>query len=213
MVQEEGIFLLSIFSLLEKPLEFKMLKTNSLFFSSWLDDFFTIYYYRRPVNATFIGMHDLDHQLPDYSEKGVAGTVDEMQSLLARLDELPAESLSSAERMDRMLAAGYLQTQLWEFQSNHFYRGNPCLYTGEAVFGVISLFLSDYKQAVGDRVNAAIDRMNGIPVLLAQGKSNIRQAPPAWIEQAVDECIGAQSLFNQGIDRLIKDYQDHRYKF
>ena len=52
-------------------MEYKTLKPNSHFFSSWLDDFFTAYYRRRPVNATFIGMHDTDHQLPDFSEKGV----------------------------------------------------------------------------------------------------------------------------------------------
>ncbi len=184
-----------------------MLKTNSLFFSGWLDDFFTAYYRRRPVTATFIGMHDLDHQLPDFSENGVADTVDEMKSLLARLDELPAENLSSSESMDRMLASGYLQTQLWEFQSNHFYRGNPCLYTGEAVFSVISLFLSDYTRAVGDRINAAVDRMNGIPVLLAQGKSNVRQAPQAWIDQAIDECAGAQAFFTRGVDQLTIDHK------
>ena len=130
-----------------------------------------------------------------YSEKGVAETVDEMKSLLARLDGLPVDNLTPAENMDRKLAGGYLKTQLWEFQSNHFYQGNPCLYTGEAVFSVIALFLSDYTQAKVDRINAAIDRMNGIPGLLAQGKSNVRQAPQAWIEQAVDECIGAQLFF------------------
>ena len=125
-----------------------------------------------------------------------------------------SDNLTPAENMDRKLAGGYLKTQLWEFQSNHFYQGNPCLYTGEAVFSVIALFLSDYTQAKVDRVNAAIDRMNGIPGLLAQGKSNVRQAPQAWIEQAVDECIGAQLFFNQGVNQLIKDHKitDENFK-
>jgi uncharacterized protein (DUF885 family) len=108
--------------------------------------------------------------------------------------------------MDRMLAAGYLRIQLWEFQSNHFHRGNPCLYTGEAVFSVISLFLTDFAP-VGERVAAAIDRMNCIPALLMQGQSNVRQAPQAWIDHAIHECVGALAFFNQGIDQLIQDHQ------
>ncbi len=189
------------------------MKTNSSAFSSWLDDFFTAYYRRRPVSATFIGMHDLDHQLPDFSEKGAAETVDEMKALLTELDRLPAENLTTAESMDRMLAAGTLRTQLWEFQSNHFQRGNPSLYTGEAVFSVISLFLTDFSP-VGERVAAAIDRMNAIPVLLAQGQTNVRQAPQAWIDHAINECVGALAFFNQGIDQLIKDHKltDPRFK-
>jgi uncharacterized protein (DUF885 family) len=182
-------------------------------FSSWLDDFFTAYYRRRPVNATFIGKHDLDHQLPDFSEKGVNETVSEMKTLLVRLQVLPAETLTAAQELDRKLADGYLRTQLWEFESRHFYRGNPALYSSEAVFSIISLFLTDYAP-VGERVSAAVDRMNGIPVLLAQGRANLTQAPQAWIENAVDECVGALAFFNQGIDQLSKDYQitDEHFK-
>ncbi len=75
-----------------------------------------------------------------------------MKLLLGRLDTLPADNLTATENLDRMLAAGYLQTQLWEYQSNHFYKGNPCLYTGEAVFSVISIFLTDYGP-IGERVD------------------------------------------------------------
>lgn len=187
--------------------------TDSSAFSNWLDDFFTAYYQRRPVSATFIGVHDLDHQLPNFSEQGVADTVAEMQSLLARLGTLPAEDLTPAQSMDKMLAAGYLQTQLWEFQSDHFHSGNPCLYTGEAVFGVISLFLTDYAP-VGERVEAAIDRMNGIAALLAQGQANVRQAPQAWIEHAIDECVGALNFFDHGVEQLIQEHKitDARFK-
>ncbi len=182
------------------------MSNNSFTFSGWLNDFFDVYYRRRPVNATFIGMHDLDHQLPDFSDEAVDETVEEMRAQLARLESLPAEDLSAAQALDRKLADGYLRTQLWEFGSQHFQRGNPCLYTGEAVFSVISLFLTDYAP-VSERVSAAIDRMNGIPVLLAQAQANLRHAPGAWVEQAIEECAGALAFFNQGIDQLIQDDQ------
>jgi hypothetical protein len=182
------------------------MNNNSSTFSSWLDDFIMAYYHRCPVNATFIGMHDLDHQLPDFSEQGVSETVGEMKAQLSHLETLPVEVLTATQDLDRKLAEGYLRTQLWEFESNHFHRGNPCLYTGEAVFSVISLFLTDFAP-LGERVFAAIDRMNGIPVLLAQGQTNIHQAPKAWIEKAIDECVGALAFFNQGIDQLIQDYR------
>ena len=49
--------------------------------SHWLNHFFTSYYDHRPVNATFIGVHDRDHRLPDYSEHGVGDALADMQSL------------------------------------------------------------------------------------------------------------------------------------
>ena len=59
---------------------------------------------------------------------------------------------------------------------------------------------------MGERVEAAIDRMHGIAALLAQGQDNVRQAPQAWIEQAVDECVGALNFFDNGINQLIKEH-------
>lgn len=179
---------------------------NAPHFSLWLDDFFAAYYRRRPVNATFIGVHDYDQFLPDFSEHTAGDTVAEIQSLLARLQALPPETLSSAQNLDRMLADGYLQTQIWELQSAHFHRGNPSVYTSEAIFGVISLFLNDFAP-VEERVNSAIARMQVVPQLLEQGTQNIRQAPLAWTEKAIDECVGAIKFFTVGVDQLISDHK------
>lgn len=181
-----------------------VVNTESALFGSLLDDFFSAYYKRRPVNATFVGMHEFDHLLPDFSAVSVGDTVYEMKELLQRLEEFPEDQLSNIELIDKKLAAGYLRTQIWEFESNHFYKGNPCFYTGEAVFSIISLFLTNYAPVL-ERVEAAIERMLAIPNFLQQGQVNISQAPQAWIEQSIEECIGAQYFFSQGIDEIIRE--------
>ncbi len=174
-------------------------------FRAWLDDFFAAYYRRRPVNATFIGVHDHDHLLPDFSPRGVEETVGEMESLLARLrDGSVAAPETEAEQIDRTLAEHYLQIQQWEFASRHFQRGNPCLYTGEAIFGVIALFLRPFAP-IAQRAEAAIARMEAVPAFLAQAKANVTEAPPAWTERAINECIGAEKFFGAGIDTIILD--------
>ena len=102
------------------------------------------------------------------------------------------------------MAEGFLRIQQWEYASQHFHRGNPSLYAGEAVFGVIGLFLTDYAP-IRERMDAAIERMNAIPAFLAQAQVNVRQAPSAWTERALDECDGALSLFGEGIDAFMHD--------
>lgn len=170
-------------------------------FNAWLDDFFSAYYRRRPVNATFIGVHQYDHALPDYSPAGVDETLAEMQGLLNRLHSLPDEPLSPVEGIDRRLAEGFLQIQLWEFQSEHFQRANPSTYTGEAIFGLIALFLTDFAP-LEERVEAAIERMQAIPAFLGQAQNNLQAAPQAWSERAIRECRGARAFLEEGIERL-----------
>jgi hypothetical protein len=153
------------------------------------------------VNATFIGEHAYDHALPDYSPQGVEAALADAESLLRDSARLDDAGLTPVERMDRRLAEGFLRIQQWEFASAHFQRGNPSVYTGEAIFGIISLFLTEYAPA-GERVAAAVERMRLIPRLLEQGESNVRSAPVAWTERALRECTGARHFFGGGIDTL-----------
>ena len=132
---------------------------NTPDFDCWLDGFFDSYYRHRPVNATFIGRHDHDTRLPDYSEPGIADNLADMQSVLQRAKNLAHEPLSLAQRTDKRLCEGFLQIQTWEYEGNHGLRGNPGLYIGEAIFGVLAAFLSDYAP-LADRVAVATERLH-----------------------------------------------------
>ncbi len=169
-----------------------------------LDEFFAWYYRHHPVSATFIGVHEYDGRLPGYSERSIATAMAEMEAIRTRLHALLPEALSESEALDRTLAEGFCAIQEWESASPHFVRENPCVYTGEAVFGVVSLFLRDFAPA-GQRVAAAIARMREVPRLLAEGETNVRRAPGAWIKRAIRECTGARTFFSDGVPILARD--------
>src|SRR5262245_18303502 len=111
--------------------------------ATWLDRFFSHYYRSNPVGATFIGEHDWDGRLPDSSREAIEDTKARAVSLLSESTALPIETLEEDERQDVRLAQGALRIQQWELASRHSHRGNPSLYTGDAAFGLISLFLTD----------------------------------------------------------------------
>lgn len=171
---------------------------------AWRDDFFAHDYARRPVNATFIGIHAHDHDLPDCSPSGLAATAREMRDLLGRRSAIPEDGLSQAQRHDLMLAGNFLDLQLMEDGLPHFHRGNPSFFTGEAVFGVIGLFQRDIE-SLADRVAAAISRMRLIPEFLAQGRALVREAPAAWTDRAVREARAALAYFGGGVRLLARE--------
>lgn len=164
--------------------------------SEWMDSFFASYYRHRPVNATFVGVHDFDDRLPDLSDEGVGDAVADARDLLKR-SERASRALTKSERIDLELGRGFLKIQEWEYGSEHFQRGNPSLYTGEAVFGVIGLFL-DGDANVAERVEAATARMHAVRDFLARARANVRRAPSSWTERAIRECDGALTLFTDG---------------
>ena len=174
-------------------------------FDAWLDDFFRSYYAHRPVNASFIGEHEHDHRLPDLGENAVGDVVADMEDLSRRLGSLPPEVLTSAQSLDRRMAEGFLRIQRWEYRSEHHHRGNPSLYTGEAIFGIFSLFLTEYAP-VAQRVDAARARLAAIPRLLEQGRTNVVAAHPEWTQRALRECRGALAFLGDGV-HLLADEQ------
>jgi hypothetical protein len=179
--------------------------------SAWLDRFFASYYVHRPVNATFIGVHEQDHRLPDFSENGVGDVTADMEALLRESERIDAGPIDPVTEVDVRLARGFLHIQLAEHASRHFHRGNPSLYTGEAVFGVMSLFLTDFAP-LAQRAEAAVERLRAIPELLAQGRANIHRAPTAWTERALRECTGALAFLGRGIDMLGDEVSHHAPK-
>lgn len=175
-------------------------------FDSWLDDFFASYFRRRPVCATFIGRHEQDHRLPDYSEEGVSEALAELTELERQLEEIQTDSLSETQQIDRKLAEGALTIQQWELESTHYRHKNPAFYTGKAMFGVIALFLRDYAP-VEKRVEAAISRMSAIPEFLHTAAENLDEIPDGWVDRALSECDAARAFFGDGIDQLATTYK------
>lgn len=159
------------------------------------------------MNATFIGIHKRDNELPDFSVENVKALCSEMDTLLTRLQNAGhTGDLTSFEHLDCYLAANYLEIQLSEFQTQLVHLTNPALYTGEAVFGIISLFLRDFAP-LEDRAKSAVSRLEAIPKLLEQGRTNLKTAPTEWTERAIRECKGASDLLQKGIDVLMKTHQ------
>jgi Bacterial protein of unknown function (DUF885) len=186
-------------------------------FEAWLEAFFASYFRRRPVNATFIGMHDYDGCLPDFSENGIADTLADAEDLLRRLPALAPEISSGAHDLPRLapqgrtdaqiatepslsergvdidwrLAEGFLRIQRWESVSRHFGPfNNPTQFTGEAIFGLISLLLPGQPA----RLDAARARLEAVPRFIEVGMRQIRSAPQEWIERGRRECQGARLL-------------------
>jgi hypothetical protein len=167
---------------------------------SSLTAFFDSYYRLRPVNATFTGIHDHDHRLPDWSPEGLEAAMDEMRALRARLNE----SGAALQGCDDELARAFLDVQLAEHDSVHFQRGNPSLAIGEAAFGVISLMTRPFAD-VRIRATAAISRLNATPAFLTGAAQSIANGvPDEWRAKCLRECAGTTRLLGDGIARWIE---------
>jgi len=189
--------------------------------------FFESYYRLRPVNATFTGIAEHGDRLPDWSPEGLESAVDEMRSLRRQLAEDEAHDravITGASRkgaasgdiraatelpeqlasVDRRLADGYLEIQIAEHEGRHFQRGNPSLWAGEALFGVIAHMIRRHPP-FAERLEFAAARLAAIPSFLQSAQRSIdRPIPASWVERTRRECGGAAILLSDGIEQWIR---------
>ena len=136
-----------------------------------LDRFFATYYRQRPVAATFTGLHEHDGVLPDWSAAGLGRACDEMSALRRELATaglvVDADVSGFPLQVDLALADGALEIALAEHHSGHFVHANPSMWTGEAIFGVISLITRDFAP-LSVRLRSAHQRLEAIPAFLAE---------------------------------------------
>ena len=176
-----------------------------------IEQFMEHYFRRRPVNATFTGAHEHDAILPDWSPAGLAKLDGEMRELVRQLEtRFPAPARAVAFRddpdaLDAELMRGFCEIQLSEHASGHGMRGNPALWTGEAVFSVIALMIRD-AAPLDERVRLATARMEAVPRFLDQARETMGDGPlPApWVARALRDCEGAERLFSNGVHRWLE---------
>jgi hypothetical protein len=173
-------------------------------FNSWIESFLNHLFSKRPVDATFAGKNEYNHMLSDVSKEGLAGTLQEIKKLLSKLSLINRDSLDRFQKIDYDLAEGFLKTQEWERESGYFYSINPTTYTGEAAFGLVSLFISDFRPA-SVKAKCLESRMKALPEFFKSAMDNLTSSHPAWIARAVDECVGGINFLEKGIPILKED--------
>ncbi len=163
--------------------------------SGAIDAFLGQYYARHPVNATFTGVHDHDARLPDWTRDGRAADAEERSALRA--------SLQGDASIDGELARAMLDVRDAEHESGFFIDRNPALWTGEAIFGAVSLMLRPFAPR-DERLVALSARLDAVPVFLTSMRESLqRPVPRRWASRAFLECSAAQILLGADFNRWL----------
>ena len=176
----------------------------------WSRRFLRLHLRRHPVDATFIGIQEHDHELPDVSPAGVDETVDGMRGLLTEDDGdvAPQTAVESPfQALDRKLIRGFLESRIWEYESGHV-AANPSALVGDAVFGLMGPLLtrrSEVRQSLEARMRGLPTYFEGARAALevsrdSSGPVRGSAVPAEWTRRAIRECRGGARFVEEGLD-------------
>ncbi|MFM5922824.1 MAG: DUF885 domain-containing protein [Novosphingobium sp.] len=145
-----------------------------------------------PVEATALGEHRYDSQLPDITAKGRAARMAEWRSLLGELARIAPATLSRDNQVDYALLRNELQYRVWSNDVAQDWAWNAQIYNDIAAGSLYTLAARDF--APWDvRLKAATARMEALPALLRESRS---QLAPARVPLVFAETVSKQ---NSGI--------------
>ena len=161
----------------------------------WLDGMVAL----SPISATAIGDHRHDGEIDDLSAEGRARSLAFSRDMLARLDAIDAAALSRQNQVDALILRNQLRSDIWGTETLQSWAWDPQLYNGLAGSAIYGLMARDFAP-MPDRLKSATLRMEKLPQLYAQMRSNL---DPARVPKIHAETVARQ---NGGVLVLIDQF-------
>jgi hypothetical protein len=160
-----------------------------------VDDFLAHHLRFNPVDATFMGIPGHDDELPPADADAPAREAAAADALLDRL----AEPNEPVDALDAVLTRAALAHALRQLQDRPRFR-DPSWYTGEIIFGLVSLMLPN---AVAPSPDSLAARISAIPRFLTEAFAHLTEKAvfSGWVSRGRTEVAAAHRLLSGGLPR------------
>ncbi len=165
------------------------------FFRRYLDERFALH----PMEATQLGDHRFDHKLDDLSPAGLENSLDHLKQSRARLRrDIDRTKLSADERINFDIFAHELEAAIWVRENTQPFANNPRIYN-EYISDSIFLLLTQSRLPKETNVANAIQRMKGVPAVVAAAKLNLKHPPRVVLETAIRQNKGSIGFYEKDL--------------
>lgn len=160
-----------------------------------------------PIQATYLGAHDYDAQLGDFSAAGIRRAYALDHEYLDKLAALDRSQLSPSVALDATLLENSLRDDLLLGETLEQWRHNPDLYAQGAGFGIFTVMSKDYAP-LAKRLGYAIAREKQIPAALEEAKRNVTSVDAVTQRIAIEDVTGAVAFFKESVPLAFASVKD-----
>jgi len=151
-----------------------------------------------PVEATQLGDHSHDSELPGIDAQARAARVASDKRLLNALDRIDRSQLTADNQVDYALLRNALEYDLWDLSTLRTWAWNPQVYNEAASNSLYLLVARDFAPWP-KRFDAIVLRMEKLPAYLAEER---RQLDPKRVPKVFAETVAKQ---NAGLMQIVDD--------
>jgi uncharacterized protein (DUF885 family) len=171
-------------------------------FQSIAQRYVDFYLKSNPERATTLGDHRFDEHLTNYSEESIAAMVATNRETLDLVNQLEAEGLTGANRIDIEILRENIAATLFDLTELKEFEWNPLIYNQSLADGIYYLLARDFSPPA-ERIASLKGRLAEIPRVVAEAKANLQRPPLIHAQTAIDQIHGAIAQVASGLDVLL----------
>ncbi|MFN0072916.1 MAG: DUF885 domain-containing protein [Chloroflexota bacterium] len=147
-------------------------------------DYFATWDRLNPVSASWLGIHDYDDRLGDFTEAGYEEQAGEMLEYENRLGLIDLASLTPDEQIDYALLQSDIRANRWSTEKVADWRRNPALYVQTPLMGLLALITREHAP-LPERLRSVIGRLTELSDVLEAGRENVEDPPRVFTDVAM----------------------------
>jgi len=151
-----------------------------------------------PTGGTFLGLHEHDGELGDFSADGIAARRQHIADLASDLRAVTDEGMSLDERIDASLLRSTLESTLFEHDHVRPHVTRPAMYLHTALSGCHLLVAREFAPFI-DRAENLLSRLTEIPPLLLHMEENIKDPPKVFATVGAEVAHGGAAFVESTI--------------
>ncbi len=155
-----------------------------------------------PEQATELGDHRFDGELTDYSAEARAKDLATQKEFRDKLNAIDGSQLTGASNIDFRILKENIDYEIFRAEELKEPEWNPLVYMQSLANSLYLLVARDFASAE-KRIPSLRQRMEKIPVVIAQAKANLQHPPRIHTETAIEQTQGAINLVRTELAPLL----------
>ncbi|MGE5176481.1 MAG: DUF885 domain-containing protein [Hyphomicrobiales bacterium] len=158
-----------------------------------------------PSFATFMGVHDHDAELEDYSKAAIDRHVAALRASLADLKKIDPAKLSPESRIDYAFFQRSTEGQIFRWAELRGWEKDPTQY-GFA-WGIDNLIARPFAPPE-ERLKSVVARLEQVPRQFENARKNLVNPPPLFTQFAAGDLEGSIEYLDTDVTRAFADVKD-----
>jgi uncharacterized protein (DUF885 family) len=156
-----------------------------------------------PEYATELGDHRFDDKLTDYSAEARAKELARAKAARQALEVFnDLSQLTGPNQVDVRILKDNIDNEIFGIEELKEWQWSPLVYNQSLANSLYLLVARDFAPAE-QRIPNLRKRMEAIPAVIAQAKTNLQHPPRIFTETAIEQTQGAISLVREGLTPLL----------